>query len=89
MLLGFQYSYQRRKLYASDMLILGIKRSIAFLRHESVLLVFLCGISGAIFGPLILSFGKFLIFVYWNLQQDRFINLLHHILFCMELLVSY
>ena len=34
LLLGFQYSYQRRKLYASDMLILGIKRSIAFLRHS-------------------------------------------------------
>ena len=45
MLLGFQYSYQRRKLYASDMLILGIKQSISFLRHSKISWIFCVALS--------------------------------------------
>ena len=45
MLLGFQYSYQRKKLYASDMLILGIKQSISFLRHSKISWIFCVALS--------------------------------------------
>ena len=44
MLVGFRYSYQRRKLYASDMLILGIKR-ISFLRHSKLSWIFCVALS--------------------------------------------
>lgn len=45
LLLGFQYSYQRKKLYASDMLILGIKQSISFLRHSKISWIFCVALS--------------------------------------------
>ncbi len=45
LLLGFQYSYQRKKLYASDMLILGIRQSISFLRHSKISWIFCVALS--------------------------------------------
>ena len=45
MLVGFRYSYQRKKLYASDILILGIKKSISFLRHSKISWIFCAALS--------------------------------------------
>lgn len=45
LLVGFRYSYQRRKLYASDFLILGVKKTFSFLRHSKISWIFCAALS--------------------------------------------
>lgn len=46
---GFLCSYQKQKIYASDMLLLGIKRTFAFLRHSRISWIFGAALSAPFF----------------------------------------
>lgn len=69
----FRHSYQGRKIYTSDMLIEGVKRSWDFLKTA------MYPGSGVLFWPppfcpYIFLSGKFPISESWNLRPDRFIK---------------
>ena len=49
LLSGFLCSYQKQKIYASDMLLLGIKRTFAFLRHSRISWIFGAALSAPFF----------------------------------------